>query len=140
MCLFSLFKFWPKGQWGPCNAVGSLRMAEQLLRLESKTFQFIYNILSFFYLIYWCPTANSELSLRRQGKWPNVNYCIKRLFICFDAKVTGGPHNEVEFLCLAERIVSFESGTFKFTCDTWSWKPLRFSRWSDQQKCHFKIF
>ena len=35
--------FWPEGHWGLRNEVGSLSLAERLVKFESETFQFIWN-------------------------------------------------------------------------------------------------
>ena len=61
-------------------------------------------------LLFGCPTANSGPLLRGQSHSPDVNHCV------LDFRLEGHqePRNEVGSLSLAERLVGFEPGTFRF--------------------------
>ena len=43
MLITVFFRFWPKGHWEPCNKVGSLSLAMQLVGFEPRTFRLYHN-------------------------------------------------------------------------------------------------
>ena len=65
---------------------------------------------NFFKLLFGCPTAN----LRRQPHSPDAYHCV----IQFRPEGHQELHNEVRFVSPAQRLVWFETGTFRFYHNT----------------------
>ena len=69
-----------------------------------------FNFFFFFQLLFGCPTANFGPLSRGQPHSPDVNHCV----LHFRPEGHWEPRSEVGSVSLAERLVGFEPGTFRF--------------------------
>ena len=79
--------------------------------LETRPSSFIELIVvAFFVSVIWLPHRQAEPLLRRQPRSLNVNHCIFH----FRPEGHQEPYNKVGYLSLAEHLLGFEPGTFRF--------------------------